>query len=286
MSSASSDASAGTIAPGAALGDALRAHWPECLMEAALLGLFMVSAATFGTLLEHPDSPLRAALPLATARRVLMGLVMGTTAAALIYSPWGRRAGAHMNPSVTLTFLRLGKIAPADALFYVLAQFAGGALGVVVARLTIGPRLGDAAVRYVATVPGPGGAAVAFAAETAISFALMTVVLFASNTPALAPLTGLFAGALVATWITLEAPLSGMSMNPARTLGSALPAGLFSDLWIYFIAPPLGMLAAAQGYRAWRGARAVRCAKLHHDAKRRCIFACGYMSATAPGGRA
>jgi aquaporin Z len=254
----------------------MRRHWPQYLMEAALLGLFMVAAATFGTLLEHPGSALRRALPLPVARRILMGLAMGMTAVALIYSPWGRRAGAHMNPSVTLTFFRLGKIEAADALFYIVAQFAGGVAGVLLARLAVGPRLSDPAVRYVATLPGPGGALVAFAAEFTISFVLMAVVLTASNSRDLAPFTGLFAGGLVATWITLEAPLSGMSMNPARSLGSAIPAAAFADLWIYFLAPPLGMLLAAEGYRAWKGARAVHCAKLHHDDRRPCIFRCGY----------
>src|SRR5918994_4078883 len=68
--------------------DALRRHWPEYLMEAAGLGLFMISAGTFGTLLFHPGSPLAALLPDPLARRALMGLIMGLTAIAIIYSPW------------------------------------------------------------------------------------------------------------------------------------------------------------------------------------------------------
>jgi hypothetical protein len=59
----------------------LRRHWPEYLMEAAGLGLFMLSAASFATLLEHPLSPMRGALPDALLRRLLMGLAMGTTRA-------------------------------------------------------------------------------------------------------------------------------------------------------------------------------------------------------------
>jgi aquaporin Z len=132
-------------------------------------------------------------------------------------------------------------------------------------------------VRYAVTVPGPGGATVAFAAELAISFVLMSMVLLVSNTPRLARYTGLFAGALVATYISFEAPLSGMSMNPARTLGSALPAGNWTALWVYFTAPPAGMLLAAQVYLAARGARAVSCAKLHHQNNKRCIF-CQYQA--------
>ncbi|MCI0408791.1 MAG: aquaporin, partial [Acidobacteria bacterium] len=109
---------------------ALRNHYPEYLMEAAALALFMFSASCFTTLLEHPQSPLRQAFPDAMQRRVYMGLAMGLTAVSIIYSPWGRQSGAHMNPAVTLTFFRLGKVEPYDALFYVLSQFTGGILGV------------------------------------------------------------------------------------------------------------------------------------------------------------
>ncbi len=94
-------------------------HWPEFAIEAACLGVFMISACGFVTLLEYPFSPLHRALPSAVLRRVLTGVAMGLTATGLIYSPWGRRSGPHMNPSLTLTYLRLRKIAPPDALGYV-----------------------------------------------------------------------------------------------------------------------------------------------------------------------
>jgi len=99
----------------------------------------------------------------------------------------------------------------------------------------------------------------------------MLTVLAVSNSGK-ARWTGLAAGALVAAYITFEAPLSGMSLNPARSLGSALPAMTWTALWVYFTAPLVGMLAAAEGYRALRGARSVHCAKLHHQNRRRCIF--------------
>lgn len=250
---------------------ALRLHWPEYLMEAAALGLFMVSACAFGALLWHPVSPLTTLVADGVGRRALMGLAMGATAIGLIYSPWGQQSGAHMNPAVTLTFLRLGKVKPYDALFYVVAQFTGGVLGVLLAWLALGDGLTHPSVNYVITVPGEGGPGVAFVAEVGIAFLMMTTVLVVSNGP-LARFTGLFAGALVATYITFEAPLSGMSLNPARTLGSALPAMAFSALWVYFIAPPLGMLLAAETYKAARTAGAVHCAKLHHQNDKRCIF--------------
>jgi aquaporin Z len=255
--------------------DAVRLHWPEYSIEAALLGAFMASACLVTALLEHPGSPVNVALPDPLSRRALIGLAMGATAIALIYSPWGRRSGAHFNPSVTLTYLRLGKIERRDALGYALAQCAGGAAGVLVASLVLGRVVaGHPAVAYAATLPGTGGAALAFAAEVAISFVLMSLVLWISN-GAHARLTGLACGALVAMNITFEAPLSGMSMNPARSLASALFDGRWSHLWIYLVAPPLGMLGAAELYRSRRAFR-VLCAKLHHDPAKRCIFRCGH----------
>jgi len=252
--------------------DALRNHWPEYLIEGACLGLFMISAFSFGALLEHPDSPIHQALPNPLLRRFLMGLAMGGTAISIIYSPWGKRSGAHTNPSTTLTFFRLGKVKKWDAVFYIVAQFVGGAVGASLAALMLMQWASHPSVHYVVTAPGHTGVAVAFLAEVAITFILMTVILHVSNNPQLHKLTGLCAGALVATYITFEAPLSGMSMNPARSFASAVPAHHWLHLWIYFTAPVLGMLAAAEVYL--RRNRAVACAKLHHENSQRCIF-CG-----------
>ncbi len=253
---------------------ALKSHWPEYLGEAGGLGLFMVSACLFGAFLFHPGSPAARAISDGLARRLLMGLAMGLTAVGLIYSPWGRRSGAHLNPAVTLTFWRLGKIAGPDAIWYALSQMLGGVTGVLAAAALIGPARADPTVRYVATVPGTGGVAMALVAEVIITFILMTAVLNASNAARWAGFTGIFAGALVATYITLEAPVSGMSMNPARTLASAVPSGIWDALWIYFLAPPIGMLLAAELFVRRRGR--VFCAKLHHDSTSRCIFRCRF----------
>src|SRR5574342_342866 len=97
---------------------ALGRHWPEYLMEAGGLGVFMLSACAFTVLLFHPESAMRQVVESPLVRRMLMGLAMGLTAVALVYSPWGRRSGAHLNPVVTFTFWRLGKIAGRDAVFY------------------------------------------------------------------------------------------------------------------------------------------------------------------------
>ena len=260
----------------------LREHWSFYVIEGGALGLFMVSATVFSSLFEHPAFPLRAAIADPFARRALVGLLMGLTAIALIYSPPGRRSGAHMNPAVTLTFLRLGKIAPADAAFYVAAQFAGGLAGCLAGGSLVYPVAGREAFRIVATVPGPAGSGVAFAAEALISFVLMLTVLCCSNSRRLAPYTGLFAGGLVALFISVEAPLSGMSMNIARTVASAFPAGEWRGIGIYATAPLLGMLGAAELYRRVSVWGAPLCAKLQHGP--RCIFRCNYDRLTAPVG--
>jgi len=261
----------------------MKRHWPEYLMEAAELGLFMIAAGLVGVLLEHPGSPVRQAIPNAFARRVMTGVAMGLTAISIVYSPIGKRSGAHFNPAVTLTFFRLGKVAPWDALFYVLAQFTGGIAGVMTVAALTGNRISDPSVDYVVTRPGLYVTDAAFLAEVVISFLLMSVILSVSNRDRIARYTGLFAGLLVATFISLEAPLSGMSMNPARTLGSAVGAQLWTALWIYFLAPPIGMLTAAQVHLWRNGARGVRCAKLHHQNDSRCIF-CAYQKARGSGG--
>jgi aquaporin Z len=252
-------------------------NWPEYAIEAACLALFMVSAAGFATLLQHPASPVSGVLTAWQAgpllRRVPMGLAMGLTAIALIYSPLGARSGAHMNPSLTFTYYRLGKIAARDAAGYIAAQFAGGIAGIVAANWLFRGLPADPSVNYAATVPGFGGSATAFLAETVISFLMMAMVLGVSNTPRLARYTGICAGTLVALYIVIEAPVSGMSMNPARTLGSNVLAHATTSLWIYFTAPPLGMLLAAQAHERVRGGQ-VRCAKLNHPVTGHCIF-CG-----------
>jgi aquaporin Z len=251
-------------------------HWPEYLMEALGLGLFMFSACAFGVLLQFPGSPIYGLIPNEVARRVLFGVAMGLTSIAIVYSPLGQQSGAHLNPSVTLAFLRLKKIKAIDAAFYVISQFLGGVLGVVAAVVVVGRHVADPAVHYVVTIPGPHGVAPALAAEFAIAFILMSAVLHTSNDPRLHRWTGMIAGVLAATYIAIEAPLSGMSMNPARTVASAVPANLWTAAWIYFTAPPLGMLAAAELYLVRRGEQNVFCAKLNHENHTRCIFNCRF----------
>lgn len=254
--------------------NAVKYHWPEYLIEAWCLGTFMMSACFFSASLFYPASPF-ATMPFAI-RNLLMGVAMGATAIGIICSPWGKRSGAHFNPAVTLTFLRLGKIAKYDAAFYVLAHFVGGTAGVAISWMILGGLLSDGAVNFVATIPGSYGTAAAFFAEVIISFFMMTMILFTSNSAKLSRWTPYFAGFFVAAYIAVESPISGMSMNPARTFASGFVGNIWSGWWVYFAAPTVAMLGAAELYVRKRGIAAVICGKLHHHNRARCIFNCGY----------
>lgn len=256
---------------------AAQKNWIEYGIEAIGLGLFMVVALTTTVILFHSDAWLVQRLPDPVMRRFLTGIVMGLTAITLTYSPLGMRSGAHLNPVLTLTFFRLGKINREDTVFYILAQFIGGIAGVCLASFLLGSLISDPSVSYATTVPGIHGSGVAFVAELIISFGLMLMVLSVSNSPKLTRFTGLFAGILITLYITVEAPLSGMSMNPARTLASALSAQVWTALWIYFTAPFLGMFLAAEVYLRLKGRESILCAKIHHPHPDiHCHFNCQY----------
>jgi aquaporin Z len=249
-----------------------RLHWPEYVMEATELALYMFFVCAFATLLQHPSSPVRHYVGTGLLRRALLGLAMGATVVGIISTPWGKRSGGHFNPAVTLGFYRLGKLSAWDALFYIVAQFSGASAGVVVAVHLLRGAPENDAVRYAVTTPGAYGIGAAFIAELTISFLLMGGILFVSSREILARYTPYFVGFLYAAFITFESPLSGMSMNPARTFGSAINAGYWHALWIYFVAPTLGMVAAVEIFLRARGNTAPCCAKLHHGNEKRCVF--------------
>jgi aquaporin Z len=215
-----------------------RSHLLLYLCEAAELAIFMLSACVFTVILAPIPNP--------WLSRTIMGTAMGLTAIAIIKSPMGKASGAHFNPAITLTFCRLGKIDAFDATFYILFQFLGGIFGVWISKLLLGPRL--AAVHYAVTIPGLGGTPAAFAAELFMAALLMAVVLITSNRPRLARYTTWLVGFLIANYILFLAPVSGFSINPARTLGSAVFAHIYTGLWIYFTAPILGMMLSAEIY--------------------------------------
>src|SRR5918992_4157737 len=145
--------------------EAIKHHWPEYVIEGACLALFMIAAFFFTTILEHPASLVHQSIPNPLLRRFLMGLAMGGSAIAIIYSPWGKQSGAHINPSTTITFFRLGKVARWDAMLYITAQFTGGLFGASLAAIMLAAWVSHPSVHYVVTIPGAAGTAAAFLAE-------------------------------------------------------------------------------------------------------------------------
>jgi aquaporin Z len=227
-------------------------RWRRCLCEAWGLGTFMLLACLGAVVLEHPASPLHRAIPSAAVRRALMGLAMGLVAYGIFESPWGRASGAHINPGVTLALLRLGKIAPRDVPGYLVAQVLGGIAGVGAARLLAGPSLADPAVNYAVTIPGAFGAIGALLAEAAMAFTLLTTVLHLDARGRSGRQVHAVAACLVGLFIFTLGPISGMGINPARTLASAVYARTWTGFGVYFAAPPLAMLAAAERFRRRR----------------------------------
>jgi len=261
--------------------DSLRFHWPEYLMEAAEVALYLFFTCIFASLLLSPASPVRHFVGSTAGLRALMGLAVGATVIAIITSPWGKQSGGHFNPALTLAFYRLGKMRSPDALFYVVAQFSGAIGGVCIARYLLPGTIGRHAIRYAVTAPGVRGSALAFIGELTISFVLMSTILFASTRETLIRYTPYLVGFLYTTFIIVEAPLSGMSMNPARSFAPALHMSYWHALWLYFIAPTVGMLVAAEAFLHARGGVPPFCAKLHHTNNKRCIFRHGTAARSA-----
>ena len=187
-------------------------------------------------------------------RHLALGAAMAIFVAVLAYSPWGKRTGAHINPAVTWSFYRLGRIGGWDTLFYTIFQCIGAIVAPPLLLWVIGPPFGHERIRYGTTQPGPPGEWVAFAAEFVISFVMMLVLLFALGSQHWAKRAGLLLAALIGIYIAVESPLSGMSLNPARSFGAALLAGQWHGIWLYFAAPPLAMLLATEVDRKARPA--------------------------------
>jgi aquaporin Z len=223
-------------------------HWRLYLIEAWALGMFMVAAVFIVVLLYHPFFSFNAAIESPMVKRFLVGLGMGLTAICLINSGWGKASGAHMNPAVTLAQFQLGRLSWADTVWYILFQTIGAAVPMLLGRYFFNTYLSYPLVDYIITKPSSEGVWVAFCAEAALSFILLTTLLFLSNTR-LSQYTGLIAGLLVCSFITLEAPLSGMSINPARSFGSAIAANQWQAFWLYILAPVGGMQLAALFFR-------------------------------------
>ena len=221
-------------------------NWKHYLQEALGLAIFMLSACFFGTMLESKDSFVHQQITDPSIRNTLMGVLMGSTALFIFYSKFTAPSGSHINPAVTITFLRLGKMCPYDAMFFIIAQIIGGTIAVYLMQTLMGSPLISAPVNSVVTVPGIYGAVPALLVEFIIAFITMSMVLFTTAYDKLKKYTRIFAGCLVCTWVIVAGPISGFGMNPARSLASAIPANIWTAFWIYLLAPFAGMLSAAE----------------------------------------
>jgi aquaporin Z len=225
-------------------------NWKSYFIEGWALGMFMVSASFFVVVFEHPDFYVKAFITNDAIRRMCIGAAMGITAILLIYSRWGKHSGAHMNPAVTLANYFLDRISLRDAAGYIFFQAIGASIAMLLLKYFFQNYLSDTSVNYIVTQPGKAGVAIAAIAEFIMSFLIFLAIMIVSNSR-LEKYTGYFAGALVFIFISVEAPLSGMSINPARSLGSAIAAGSWGSFWLYIISPVAGMLLSAYLFRSW-----------------------------------
>ena len=235
--------------------NALRSNWYHYLAEAGGLAFFMANAAWMTTLLESPGSPVHQAIGSGLARRGLLGAGMFVVVLMIVYAPWCQASGAHLSPSITWAFARLGKISVWDAALYTVGQFAGATLAVALMVPLLGGPFERSPVDYVATTPGPLGDWGALGAEVLITFGLTVVLLWGTARAAWRQWTGVAVALTIALYLVFETPLSGMSLNPARSFGSAVVGDVWTGYWVYVVGPTAGALAAGELFARCHTAR-------------------------------
>jgi len=252
------------------LADTLRRHWPEYAIEAGFLAVFLLCGglATAWASLGAEAFPSDPAI-----RRGLAGLATGLVLIAMIYSPWGRRSGAHLNPAITLAYWRLGKVGRWDGLFYLLSQVGGSLVAIYLLRRgALLPANLPRSLLAASTAPSNEWSAALTA--FVLSATAMLLILFTSNHVSWFRWTGLLYGLLVMLVVACAAPLAGFGMNVARLFAVDISGNAGIVQWLNLLPPLLGMPAAVEAYRLFTGRRQVLCAKLAHNTHGRCIFRC------------
>jgi aquaporin Z len=185
-------------------------------------------------------------IPDAGIRRLITGFLFGSTGGLIAISWIGKESGAHINPAVTLSFFTQKKITFTHALGYIFAQLAGSIAGALPLLLW---ETAGSSVYYGATFPGKGYTALtALSGEFLTTFAMVLLLFIFIGNKKLRNFTPLIFPVLYAIMVYAEAPISGTSTNPARTLGPAVISGYWSAWWIYWIGPAAGALAAVAVY--------------------------------------
>ena len=208
--------------------------------EAVATALLMVGGLTAVVPVVSPTGPLAGLDVPGWVRRFVAGGLFGLSGTAATLSR-GRRSGAHLNPAVTLAFRAEGTISTARAVGYVAAQVVGAVAGAAVVRAVgpVGPGLG-----WGTTVPAAGltgRQAAGLGPGDVRPRHARAVDGRASAGAAPDPVDD---GPLYAVMVAVEAPLTGTSSNPARSLGPALVTWTWTDAWVYWVGPAVGALAA------------------------------------------
>lgn len=168
---------------------------------------------------------------------------------------YGHVSGTHINPAVTLGLWAAGHTGPARALAYVVAQLAGGVVGAFALRFVLGGAETGLGVTSLAQSLQAGGATVSVSPTTGVlieailTFFLVNAVCNAAVSGKAGNLAGAAIGLTLTFCILMGGPLTGASLNPARSLGPALAAANTVDLWVYFVGPILGGVVAGLLYR-------------------------------------
>jgi aquaporin Z len=251
--------------------------WPLWCSELVGTALLVGVGCSFVILDFSAGSPVTVLLPSASARRAVTGFLFGCVGALIATSPVGKLSGAHLNPVVTLAFWLMRRMKTRVALGYVAAQLSGGILGAALLR---GWGQRGASVAYAATEPGPAGAWVAMLGEAAATSCLIVGLFLFLGRPRLRAFTPALFPVLYAVLVWIEAPLSGTSTNPARSLGPGLVAGAMGGWWVYWLGPLVGTVAGFALLNAPWVSLEISVAKVFHfEHDRFGVFA--HMSATA-----
>lgn len=177
-----------------------------------------------------------------------VALVFGLIIMVMVYAT-GHLSGAHINPAVTLAFTLTRHFPAREAVTYVGAQVAGAVLGAFL-LLVVWP---DEPGSLGATLPSVGVGS-AFVYEVVLTAFLMFVIMaVATDTRAVGAAAAIAIGGTVGLDALFGGPVTGASMNPARSLGPALATGQWTDLWLYLAAPVAGAALGSLAYQAVRG---------------------------------
>lgn len=246
-----------------------RFPWRIFFSELIGTALLVLGGLSFVIFMFGSGSPMARILPSEGLRRLITGFLFGTTGALIALSPVGRESGAHINPIVSFGFRLMGKLSLKRMMVYVVAQLAGAILGCV--PLFLWGSMGRS-VEFGATWPGQGYSTTeAFLGEVVTTFAMVSLLTIFLAYRRIRPFTPALFPPLYSFMVWAEAPISGTSTNPARSLGPSVISGQWQGWWIYWIGPMLGTLLALLAFSYL--AKRIEVAKLYHfDSDRDRLF--------------